>query len=851
MAGLTQAQAAQRLRRDGFNELPDRQRRSILAISSGTLHEPMFQLLLGAGALYLVLGNTSEAIALLIAAIASISIGIVQEIRTERTLETLRDLTSPRALVIREGKRVRIAGRELVRDDLIVLSEGDRVPGDAIVLAANDLEVDESLLTGESAAVGKTAWNQADPVELRPSGDNALVVFSGTLVIRGNATCLVRATGGGTAIGKIGKSLSGIAEEQTPLRRQTRRLVRLFATLGVGVSIVLTVVLALVRHDWVEAALSGITLAMATLPEEFPLVLSVFLALGAWRISQRNVLTRRAAAIEALGAATVLCSDKTGTLTRNRMAVAALAAAGLEWNAISGKGSFPEGMKSLLETAELASRPNSSDPMEIAIRDLIPGQTGNSEAQGQKSDGRRIVREYPLRPELLAFSNLWEGPDGGLVAAAKGAPEAIADICHLSESETDVIRRRVAIMAEDGLRVLGVARAAVPPTLGKTDLQHDFAFAFVGLIGFADPLRDGIPEAIAACRNAGIRIAMITGDHPATARAIAAQAGLGAEPAVLTGPEIESLSDDAAARAIATTSVFARTMPEQKLKIVNALKNAGEVVAMTGDGVNDAPALKAAHIGIAMGQRGTDVAREAAGLVLLNDDFGSIVEAVRLGRQIHDNLMKAMRFIISVHLPVVGLSLVPVLLGWPALLMPIHVVFLELLIDPVCSIVFEGESAEWNVMNRPPRPIAAPLLDSALVARSAAQGLFVMAAALVAYDIGMRSGLDGGGRAMGFLALVVGNIGLILANRELSGSILAGLARRNAALRIVLAVTATALTLILYVPALRHLFSFEALPARNMGIAIAIGLASYPFQEAVSWLMRAMPRRLNLPDQSC
>jgi Ca2+-transporting ATPase len=796
----------------------------------------MFQLLLGAGALYVVLGNIEEALALLFAAVASISIGVVQEIRTERTLEALRDLTSPRALVIRDGRRMRIAGRDLVRGDLVILSEGDRVPGDAVLLQADDLELDESLLTGEALPVGKIAWNGIDTFELRPSGDNALVVFSGTLVVRGQGTGEVQAIGGETAIGKIGKSLSGIGEERTPLHLQTRRVVRLFALLGVSFSLVLILALGLIHHDWIEAALSGITLAMATLPEEFPLVLSVFLALGAWRISRRHVLTRRAAAIEALGAATVLCSDKTGTLTQNRMAVAVLAGSKLEWWAGSARGSLPEGLRLLAETAYLASRPEPTDPMEVALRDLAVAQLGS----GPTEPNRRILHEYPLRPGLLAFSNLWEERgQSSLIAAAKGAPEAIADICHLSNAETDAIRQKLATLAASGLRVLGVARATVPTSLKDASSQHDFAFTFLGLVGFADPLRAGIVEAIAACKTAGIRVAMITGDHPETARAIATQAGLGAEAIMVTGPQMETLDVGAATDTITKATIFARTMPDQKLSIVNALKAAGEVVAMTGDGVNDAPALKAAHIGIAMGQRGTDVAREAAGLVLLNDDFGSIVEAIRLGRQIHDNLMKAMRFIISVHLPVVGLSLIPVLLGWPALLMPIHVVFLELLIDPVCSIVFECEEAERDVMNRPPRPISVPLLDLKRVGGSGAQGIFVMLATLAAYEAGARIGLDSGGaRAMGFLALIVGNFGLILAHRELSGSILAGVGRHNAALRIVFVVTASALAAALYVPALNHLFSFSPLPVAEVGTAIAVGFASWPFQEAVSRVAR-------------
>ena len=841
--GLSSEEAAQRLLRDGPNELPGRKSRSLLMIAISALREPMFQLLLGAGAIYFILGNFEEAITLLAFANVSIMIGIIQEARTEKTLEALRDLTSPRALVLRDGQQIRIPGRELVVGDIVFLTEGDRVPGDVVLLEAGDFAADESLLTGESVPVEKMAWDGQTPVILRPEVEGVPGAFSGSLVVRGHALGEVRAIGPQTSLGKIGKSLGGIEEEVTPLHRQTRRLVRVFATLGIAISVILAVILGLVRGDWIKAALSGITLAMATLPEEFPLVLSVFLALGAWRISRHRVLTRRSSAIEALGSATVLCTDKTGTLTQNRMEVAALAVDGLEWRSAE-QSQVPAKLQGLLETAQLASRAGSADPMERALQALAARGTDSGQLPPPELV---LVHEYPLRPELLAFGNLWETADGtALIAAAKGAPEAIADLCHLPAPEAARLQARVAALAATGLRVLAVAKATVRAEQYDATSQHDFAFEPVGLLGFADPLRPGVAAAVDACRQAGIRVAMITGDHPTTARAIAKQAGLGDNPPILSGVELEALAKDEAVRSIAATTIFARIMPEQKLRIVDALKGAGEIVAMTGDGVNDAPALKSAHIGIAMGQRGTDVAREAASLVLLDDDFGSIVVAVSLGRQIHDNLMKAMRFILAVHVPIVGLSLLPALFGWPAILAPIHVVFLELLIDPVCSIVFEGEVAERNVMRRPPRSASAPLLDIGHLVASAAQGAVALVAALAAYLIAGALGFDDDSRrTLTFVALIVGDIGLILANRELSGSILAGIGRSNVALRLVLVVTTIGLAVAIYLPPATHLFAFTPLSAVAIGVAVAIGLTSYPALEILGRVGQAVSARLD------
>ncbi|HYM02658.1 MAG TPA: cation-translocating P-type ATPase, partial [Stellaceae bacterium] len=775
-AGLSEEEAAMRLRREGPNELPQAARRDLLRIALEVGREPMFQLLIAAGLIYLFLGDLGEAAMLLAFVVITISISIVQERRTEKVLEALRDLTSPRALVIRGGERKRIAGREVVRGDVVILAEGDRVPADASLLEANELQTDESLLTGESVPVRKIARSGA-PALARPGGDDLPVVFSGTMVVRGQGVAEVTATGASSEIGKIGKALSGIEHAPTPLHAETRRLVRLFAAIGMALSVVVVLLYGVTRGDWLAGVLAGITLAMSMLPEEFPLVLTVFMVMGAWRISQQRVLTRRSAAIETLGAATVLCTDKTGTLTLNRMTIAELEAGAERWQ--PDAGALPERFHRLLEYGILASERDPFDPMEKAFQELGRKHLTDTEHLHRKW---LLAHDYGLSPDMLAMSHVWKALDHEqYFVAMKGAPEAVADLCHLDPDRVAELRRSVDQMASRGMRVLGVAAASYEGAVWP-GTQHDFDFVFLGLVGLADPLRPGVREAVADCRGAGIKVAMITGDYPATARAIAEQAGIDASGGVLSGEEMQRLDDDALRARIGGVAVFARVLPEQKLRLVTAFEANGEVVAMTGDGVNDAPSLKAAHIGIAMGGRGTDVAREASALVLLDDDFGSIVTAVRLGRRIFDNLQKAMGFILAVHVPIAGLSLLPLLLGYPLLFTPVHIVFLELVIDPVCSIVFEAEPEEGDVMRRRPRARNAPLFSGKLMVWSVFQGLVVLLAVGV-FFLGLlhRGELEGEARAAAFLALVTANFGLVVVNRSYGASIAAALGRSNRA----------------------------------------------------------------------
>ncbi len=824
LTGLSEQEAATRLTREGFNELPSSKKRSIFAIAFDVVREPMFLLLVACGTIYLFLGDVREAIMLLGFVFVVVGITLYQERKTERALEALRDLSSPRALVIRDGKQHRIAGREVARGDTIVLNEGDRVPADAALLSCTNLSVDESLLTGESVSVRKTS--RAEVLAMtRPGGEDLPFVYSGTLVVKGQGIATVMATGVNTEMGKIGKALQSVEIEETPLQKETAKIVRNLAFVGLFMCALVVIVYGLTRGNWLNGFLAGITLAMALLPEEFPVVLTVFLALGAWRISRKRVLTRRVPAVETLGAATVLCVDKTGTITQNRMSVNMIYSHGAFYGVdYLTEKSIPEHFHEVVEFSILASQKDPFDPMEKAFKELGIHYLSRTE---HLHDDWTLIREYPLSNTLLALSHVWKSPRGDeYVIATKGSPEAIADLCHCDQSRTQEISNAIEIMANEGLRILGVAKAYFT----AADLpgeQHEFTFEFLGLVGLADPVRPGVAGAVKECHTAGIRVVMITGDYPGTAANIAGQIGLQNIDQIITGTQLDSLDEGELQRRIKKVNIFARVVPEQKLRIVNALKAVGEVVAMTGDGVNDAPALKAAHIGIAMGGRGTDVAREASALVLLDDDFSSIVQAVRMGRRIFDNLKKAVAYIFAVHVPIAGMSLIPVLFKWPLVLLPMHIVFLELIIDPACSVVFEAEPEEADVMTRPPRRHDAALFGKRVVTLSLLQGLSVLAILLIVYVISLKRGQgEDDARALTFTTLIIANLGLIFVNRSWSRTVLATMRSPNTALWWVTGGAVLFLGMALYVPFLKNLFRFSVLHPEDIVLCVVAGVVS-------------------------
>ncbi len=826
LEGLSEGQAEERLKQDGYNELPSSKQRGALAIAFDVIREPMFLLLVGIGAIYLFLGDLQEAGLLLAFVFLVIGITFYQEQKTERALEKLRDLSSPRALVIRDGNQIRIPGREVVRDDILILSEGDRVPADALVLECSNLTADESMLTGESAPVRKSAWKKDyEPEQVQPGGEGLPFVYSGTLIVKGSGFARVISVGLGTRMGKIGKALQSIEGGQTVLQKETEVMVKGMAIFGFALSLFVIIAYGITRGDWLHGLLSGLALAMSLLPEEFPVVLTIFLAIGAWRLSKTNVLSRRLHAIEDLDCATVLCVDKTGTITMNRMEVG-MVFANESYLKPGGKGKkgIPEKFHEALEFGLLASQSDPFDPMEKALDDF-----GSKALLGTEHlhEDWRLVREYPLSDKLLALSRVWESRQGkGYVVAAKGAPEAIFDLCHLPNKKASELSKKIDKMASLGLRVIGVAKADFRKShLPK--IQHDFEFEFMGLIGFEDPVRPGVKEAVSECHTAGLRVIMITGDYPGTALHIAKEAGLCRNCQIITGQEIEKMNDAEFKKRIQGVCVFARVVPEQKLRIVRALKEIGQIVVMTGDGVNDAPALKAANVGVAMGGRGTDVARESASIVLTDDNFLSIVNAVRMGRRIIGNLRKAFLFILAVHVPIAGASIIAISFGMPLLLFPVHIAFLELIIDPVCSVFFEAEPESKGVMRRPPRRPNERLVNAPSAAVSILQGGIVLAISMGIYYWLLSSGSgENPARTVAFSALVLSNLGLILSNRSKTHTIFEKISVPNPLFRWVAGGALFGLCAVIFVEPLKEVFHFSSVGWDGAAIAIGAGIAS-------------------------
>jgi Ca2+-transporting ATPase len=835
--GLSGREALLRLQRDGPNEIPASRPRSVLRLAREVASEPMFLLLVACGVIYMLLGDAQEALMLLGFVFFVMGLSFFQQRRSERSLDALRQLSSPQALVTRDGTTHRLPSRELVVGDLVSLSEGDQVPADLRLVEASNFAVDESMLTGESMPVMKAAAPDtgADPGGLASA-------FSGTLVTAGSARACVTATGERSALGRIGQSLEGIVVAPTPIQRETRRIVRWVAIFGLGLAAALAVAYGLARGDWLHGVLAGLTLAMAVLPEELPVILTLFLSLGAWRLSREKVLARSVPAVERLGATTVLCVDKTGTLTLNRMTVRRLWARDASYDLVSASGTaLQEELHGLLEYAVLASHRRAFDPMETAI--IATGASLLAGTEHLHGDWT-LIEDYPLSAELLAMSRVWRSPDQrDSLIAAKGAPEAIVDLCHLDAGQGARIAAQVQAMAADGLRVLGVAQAGFAAGVLPA-IQHDFEFRFLGLIGLEDPVRADVPRAISECRAAGIRVVMMTGDHPATALSVARQAGLNTDSPAVTGTELASLSDAELRDRLARTSIFCRVQPDQKLRLVRAFRARGDVVAMTGDGVNDAPALKAADIGVAMGARGTEVARQAAALVLLNDDFASLVTAVRHGRRVFGNLRKAIAFVVAAHVPIVGLTVLPVLLGWPVLLMPVHILFLQLIIDPACSVVFEAEPLEADAMQAPPRASHQRLFDRALLVRGLFQGAGLLVLVL-AFHAAARTLLpadaqrDDAARALTFVVLVLANLALIQGNRRWGR----GEARRpnagSACFGWIAAASVAVLAGVLATPTIRRLFAFAAPPPLWLLWAVAVAALSAAWFDFTKRVLRA------------
>ncbi|HEU0035611.1 MAG TPA: cation-translocating P-type ATPase [Kofleriaceae bacterium] len=814
LRGLTTADAARKRAEHGRNELAAREHRSRLQVIASVLREPMLVLLLGAIAIYLVFGDLAEAIALGVSLLVIITITILQERRAERALDALRELASPHARVIRDGAWTELDARELVPGDLIHVAEGDRVPADAVMRAGTPLAIDESLLTGESVPVLREPDHDARALG-RP-GELGASIFAGTLVTSGNAIAEVMHIGARTQVGQIGAALGDIELARAPLQREVGRVVRRIAVLAVAVCLALVAIQLATGHGWLEGVLAGITLAMSLLPEELPLVLTIFLTLGAWRIARHQVLARRASAIETLGAVTVLCVDKTGTLTQNKMAIRRIDS-GEVYDVDPRADELPESEHEVIEFGLLACPQRTADPMDHAFAALASRTLATTE---HVHPDWRWMREYPLSPGLLAVTHVWRAGGDRTVIATKGAPEAILDLCHLDDATAAIWRDRAEQMAESGLRVLGVARAyGLHRGESTATSAHAYAFELVGLVGLGDPLRDETADTIAACRRAGVRVVMITGDHPTTARAIGRAAGLATDE-ILTGADVEAMATPELAAVLARTEVIARAAPAHKLRIIQALRAHGEVVAMTGDGVNDAPALQAADVGIAMG-RGTDVAREAAGLVLIDDSLAAVLAAIRTGRTIYDNLRKVSTYLLAVHVPIAALALLPPLLGWPLLLDPVHIVLLELVIDPTCSIVFEREPPAADVMSRPPRGRREHLFEARRIVAAVLLGIAALGGPLATLAVTHQLGLAAGAsRTLAFTALIAADLALVIAARGR----LRNHGARNPATPWLFAAVSALVAATVVVPPVRRLFGFAAVAPLWLVVAVLAGV---------------------------
>ncbi|TGL04758.1 cation-translocating P-type ATPase [Leptospira bouyouniensis] len=808
----------------GANEISTSNKNSFFRMLFGVVTEPMILLLISISIVYLLLGDRGEALLLLCSVVGIICITFYQEKKTETAISALRSLASPRTNVIRDGKIFRIEGRDVVFGDLIILNEGDRIPADAELLSDRLFSCDESLLTGESIPVNK------------PVGH---LVYCGALVVGGEGICRINAVGNHTEIGKIGKKIAEESVGRTLLEIEVTKLVRNLFFVAASLCIILALYFGFVKSLWLQGLLSGLTLAIGLMPEELPLVLTIFFALGAYRLSTKNVLVRRSSIIETLGAATVLCSDKTGTITKNKMKVGKITSKENAENIEFGSD-ISQPSKEILQFAYFASKHPSFDPMDIAITDCMNEFYQNGDLS------LLSIKDFPLTPEQLTMVRVLK-EDDSYVCYVKGSPEAVFELCQLGIKDLDFWTKKTNELANEGYRVLAVAKST-SPVKNIPDQRNSLPYTIFGLISFLDPIREIVPTAINTAYESGIRVIMITGDYPETAKNIAKQIGLKNSEQVYTGKELSLLSEVELTKVLNDCNVFSRVSPEDKWKLVRILKSKGEIVAMTGDGVNDAPALRTANIGVAMGERGTDVAREAADIVLLDDSFSSILESVRIGRQIFDNLKKALGYLIGVHIPIVGITFFPILFDWPIIVLSaIHIVFMEMVIDPTCTIVFENEDAEFDLMKRMPRDAAEPLLDRELFTNSLIQGFYSLLSVVSTYWITLKFLKDSSSNqavsTATFVTLVFSNLFLILANRSLHESMWSRMRIKNSMIYYVFIGTVGVLLLSIYLPGMNSLFRFVPLNFLQFMVAILVAFIGVLFYDMTKvsvskWLRR-------------
>lgn len=826
--GLKPNEVEESRTRNGKNVLDQTGETGFLIALKGLFVEPMFLLLLAASTIYFISGEIGDGIFMASAIVLVAAISLYQEARSRNALSALRTLTRPNCKVIRDGSVMEIRSEEIVLGDIMMVEEGSMIPADGSIVQSNDFFVNESLLTGESFPVQKDEQ------------DNQ--VYQGTLVTGGLAICRVTAIGNKTHLGKIGKSLEAIEEEDTPLQIQIRNFVKKMAIAGLIVFLIVWAINFAMSHDLLDSLLKALTLAMSILPEEIPVAFTTFMALGAWRMMKLGVIAKQTKTVETLGSATVICTDKTGTITENQMKLAKVFV--MANQKIVDPPVFDEAAQQLVRVGMWASEPIPFDPMEIALHETYQKFT--------KEDERpyfQLVHEYPLSGKPPMMTHVFQNGQGHRIIAAKGAPEALLAVSSLSQQEKQVIEEAVRKLSLEGYRVLGVGETHMNGD-DFPERQQQLKFTLKGLLAFYDPPKKNITGVFDAFYKAGIEVKILTGDNAETTATIARQVNFKGAENSLTGDELVAMDEEELKQKVKNTPIFTRMFPEAKLRILNALKANGEVVAMTGDGVNDGPALKAAHIGIAMGKKGSEIAKQAASLILTDDDLARMVDAVAMGRKIYCNLKKAIQYIISIHIPIILTVFIPLVLGWiyPNIFSPVHVIFLELIMGPTCSIIYENEPQEKNTMIQKPRPFTDSFFNWRELSTSIVQGLVITLGILITYQFAVYQGAsEATTRTMVFSSLISANVFLTLVNRSFYYSILTTAGYKNNLVPLIIILTLILSGLILYAPPLTSFFEFERLAGQQILFSISVGFLSVIWFEVLKWRKRKKNRSQNLP----
>jgi Ca2+-transporting ATPase len=811
LQGLSNEEVIQSRKKNGSNSLEHQDKNHFIASLIEMFKEPMFLLLLLATSIYFITGEYSNGIFMLAAIVLVSTISLYQESKSRNAIEELKKLSQPKSKVIRNGDIIEIPSEEIVLGDLIQTEEGTFIPADGIIIQSNDFSVNESILTGESLSVFKNEKSEINQV------------FQGTIAASGLAICEVTAIGNQTQLGKIGKSIESIVEEKTPLQLQIGNFVKKLSLIGLLIFGIVWAINFYNSRLFLDSLLKALTLAMSIIPEEIPVAFTTFMALGAWRLMKMGIIVKQTKTVETLGSATVICTDKTGTITQNKMSLAQLYT--LSNNKINAN--FNEKLNEqeleLLSLSMWASEPIPFDGMEIALHEAYSKLEIKDERPNFK-----LVHEYPLGGKPPMMTHIFENKTGIRIIAVKGATEALIACSNLSTVEIEQINSAIESMSKEGFRVLGVG---VSEFSGKDfpKTQQEFTFVFKGIVAFYDPPKENIKTVLDTFYNAGIQVKIVTGDNAATTSTIAKQIGFRNPENTLNGDELMKMNEATLKEKVMETSIFTRMFPEAKLKIIQALKANNQIVAMTGDGVNDGPALKSAHIGIAMGKKGTEIAKQAANLILIDDDLAKMTDAIAMGRKIYINLKKAIQYIISIHIPIVLIVFIPLVLGWiyPNIFSPVHIIFLEIIMGPTCSIIYENEPMESNLMLQKPRPLTNTFFNLKEITISIVQGLVITLGLLFVYQYCIRENCtESVTRTVVFLTLIASNIFLTLANRSFYYSIFTTIGYKNNLVLIIIGITVLITTLLLFVPVFSHFFMFETVLAVQIGMSILVGFVS-------------------------